>query len=243
LRPQKAPQREAPAAVAEEKPTHEYQPMHSEALGPTFRFAKVFWIWAASAALAMLLLQIAEGTNDVGSLANVNAALLVGLTVAFIGVIIQRYVFYKRHPKPPDNGMMVQMEWLEKPRKASLYGRLLIVLGFLAPYLVFRFTGMLPFYLALPILWLGVFYWLGKIAGAWYMTRKFMNEGLVNSLPWISFIGWFVPIAGAFLVGASIASNRFRKDTPLKFILLPTLGLIVAALSALAVAHAKHGGL
>jgi len=48
------------------------------------------------------------------------------------------------------------------------------------------------------------------------------------------------PPAGAFAVGASYEFNRFRKDVPRKFILLPTAGLIATILAALAAEYALH---
>ena len=133
------------------------------------------------------------------------------------------------------------MEWLDVPRKANPRGRLAIISGFVILYFIFRFSG--HGLLLGPLFGLAAFYWLGKTFAKWYMSRKFAKRRLANVMAWACCVGLFSLLAGAFAVGASYEFNRFRKDIPRKFVLLPTTGLIVTILSTIAVIYAKQGRL
>jgi hypothetical protein len=145
------------------------------------------------------------------------------------------------------------MDWLEVPRETSLRGRLAVISGFGLLFLILRFSGheflSLPLfglavgYWIMPLLGFAVFYWAGGVFAGWYMGRKFAKRGLVNVMAWACFVGLFSVLAGAFAVGASYKFNRFRKDVPRRFVLLPTAGLVLTILSALVAQYIKHGRL
>jgi hypothetical protein len=134
------------------------------------------------------------------------------------------------------------MKWLEIPRKTSLRGRLTVISIFVLLYLIFRFSGY-GRYLLGPLFSLALFYWVGKSFASWYMGRKSANRSLVTVVAWACLLGFFSFVAGSFAIGASYEFNRFRKDIPRTFALLPTAGLIVTILSAVVAIYAKKGRL
>jgi hypothetical protein len=88
----------APKAHHAEKPPPEERQEPAESSYIKFRFAKVFTIWAASASVATFLLILLGGTDNMGGI--IAAAIAIGLMVAFVGAVIQKHFYDRKHPRP-----------------------------------------------------------------------------------------------------------------------------------------------
>jgi hypothetical protein len=134
------------------------------------------------------------------------------------------------------------MEWLEMSKKTSLLGRLAVISGFGLLLLIFRLSGRES--LIFVMFFFGILYWAGGAFAGWYMRRKFAKLSIMATvMAWACLVGFLYPPAGAFAVGASYSFNRFRKDIPKRFVLLPTIGAIATIVLALFTEFALHGRL